>query len=85
MTMSITDVEVRSRLEAVSTFLPAKGTDGGYSETLFLLSKTVHSFTYEPLGERGVRCRPLFAVYRGISFVARYLLHVTLYILGTFS
>ena len=34
-------------LEDVRSYLYANGRDGEYSETVYLLSKTVHSFTYE--------------------------------------
>ena len=55
---TISEAEVRSRLEDVrsyfiknilrtSAYLYANGRDGEYSETAYLLSKTVHSFTHE--------------------------------------
>ena len=43
----ISEAEVRSRLEDVHSYLYANGRDGEYSETAYLLSKTVHSFTHE--------------------------------------
>ncbi|CAB1114653.1 unnamed protein product [Ectocarpus sp. CCAP 1310/34] len=47
MTSTISEAEVRSRLEDVRSYLYANGRDGEYSETVYLLSKTVHSFTHE--------------------------------------
>ena len=43
----ISGAEVRSRLEDARSCLYANGRDGEYSETAYLLSKTVHSFTHE--------------------------------------
>ena len=47
MKSTISEAEVRSRLEDVRSYLYANGRDGEYSETAYLLSKTVHSFTHE--------------------------------------
>ncbi|CAB1099355.1 unnamed protein product [Ectocarpus sp. CCAP 1310/34] len=47
VTTSLTEADVRFRLEECRSFLNAKGKDGEYSETLYLLSRTVHSFTHE--------------------------------------
>ena len=47
MTTSLTEADVRSRLEECRSFFNAKGKNGEYSETLYLLSRTVHSFTHE--------------------------------------
>ncbi|CAN0145462.1 unnamed protein product [Pylaiella littoralis] len=47
MKSTISEAEVRSRLEDVRSYLYANGNDGEYSETVYLLSKTVHSFTHE--------------------------------------
>ena len=49
ITTSITEAEVRSRLEDVRFYLHAEGRNGEYSESLYLFSKTVHSFTHESL------------------------------------
>ena len=45
ITTSITEAEVRSRLEDLHSYFHAEGRNGEYSESLYLLSKTVHSFT----------------------------------------
>lgn len=47
ITSSITEAEVHSRLEQVRSYLYVKGRDGEYRETLYLLSRAVHSFTHE--------------------------------------
>ena len=48
ITSSITEAEVHSRFEEIRSYLYAKGRRGGeYSETQYLLSKAVHSFTHE--------------------------------------
>ena len=54
MKSTISKAEVRSRLEDARSYyfiknilLYANGRDGEYSETAYLLSKTVHSFTHE--------------------------------------
>ena len=47
MKSTISEAEVRPRLEGVRSYLYANGRDGEYSETAYLLSKTVHSFTHE--------------------------------------
>ena len=47
MKSTISEAEVCSSLEDVRSFLYANGRDGEYSETAYLLSKTVHSFTHE--------------------------------------
>ncbi|CAB1099639.1 unnamed protein product [Ectocarpus sp. CCAP 1310/34] len=44
---TISEGEVRSRLEDVRSYLYTHGRDGECSETAYLLSKTVHSFTHE--------------------------------------
>ena len=43
ITSSITEAEVHSRFEEICSFLYAKGTDGEYSETQYILSKATHS------------------------------------------
>ena len=47
ITSSITEAEVRSRFEEVRPYLYAKGRNGENSETQYLLSKALHSFTHE--------------------------------------
>ena len=47
MKSMISEAEVRSRLGDARSYLYANGRDGEYSETAYLLSKTVHSFTHE--------------------------------------
>ena len=47
ITTSITEAEVRARLEDVRSYLHAEGMNGENSDSLYLLSKTVHSFTHE--------------------------------------
>ena len=47
ITSSITEAEVHSRFGEVRSYLYAKERDGEYSETRYLLSKAVHSFTHE--------------------------------------
>ena len=47
ITSSITEAEVHSRFEEFRSYLYAKGRGGEYSETQYLLSKAVHSFTHE--------------------------------------
>ena len=47
MKSTVSEAEVRSRLEDVRSYLYANGRDGQCSETAYLLSKTVHSFTHE--------------------------------------
>ena len=44
---SITEAEVHLRFEEIRSYLYAKGRGGEYSETEYLLSKAVHSFTHE--------------------------------------
>ena len=46
-TSSITEAEVHSRFEGIRSYLYAKGRGGEYSETQYLLSKAVYSFTHE--------------------------------------
>ena len=73
ITTSITEAEVRSRLEDVRSYLHAEGRNGEYSESLYLLSKTVHSFTHKSQVKRrakgGVRCSPPFAMHGSRSLV----------------
>ena len=52
ITSSITEAEVHSRFEEICSYLYAKGRGGEYSETQYLLSKAVHSFTHEPQVKR---------------------------------
>ena len=49
MKSTISEADVRSRLEDVRSNLYANGKDSECSETAYLLSKTVHSFTHETL------------------------------------
>ena len=44
---TISQAEVRSRLEDVRSHLYVNGRDGEYSYTVYLLFKTVHPFTHE--------------------------------------
>ena len=76
ITSSITEAEVHSRFEENRSYLYAKGRGGEYSETQYLLSKAVHSFTHvmklksSVEGRSGGRCRQLFAIYgRGRAFL----------------
>lgn len=48
MTSTITEAEVRSRLEDVRSFSYANGKDGEYSKTAYLLSRTVHRSLIKP-------------------------------------
>lgn len=57
VTTSLSEAEVRSRLEEVRSYLYAKGGNGEYSESLFLLSRTVHSFTHETQVKRRAKGR----------------------------
>ena len=47
MKSTISEAEVRSRLEHVRSYLCVNGRDGEYTETAYFLSRTVHSFTHE--------------------------------------
>ena len=47
ITSSITEAEVYSRFEEIRSNLYAKGRDGEYSVTQYLLSKAVHSCTHD--------------------------------------
>ena len=44
---SLTEADVRSRFEEVRSYLYANGKDGEYRETLYLISRSAHSFTHE--------------------------------------
>ena len=46
ITSSITEAEVHSRFEEIRSYLYAKRRGGEYSETKYILSKAVHSFTH---------------------------------------
>ena len=75
ITSSITEAEVHTCFEEIRSYLYAKGRGGEYSETQYLLSKAVHSFTHETQVKRRVkergRCRQLFVFYgRGRAFLA---------------
>ena len=47
ITSSITEAEAHSRFEKIRSYLYAKERDSENSETQYLLSKAVHSFTHE--------------------------------------
>ena len=47
ITSSIPEAELHSRFEEIRSYLYAKGRGGEYSETQYLLSKVVHSFSHE--------------------------------------
>ena len=57
VTTSLSEAEVRSSLEEVRSYLYAKGGNGEYSQSLFLLSRTVHSFTHETQVKRRAKGR----------------------------
>ena len=57
ITTAITEAEVRSRLEDLHSYFHAEGRNGEYSESLHLLSKTVHSFTHETQVKRRAKGR----------------------------
>ena len=52
---SLTEADVRSRFEEVRPYLYANGKDGEYRETLYLLLRSVHSFTHEIRAKRKAR------------------------------
>ena len=55
ITSSLTEADVRSRFEEFRSYLYANGKDGEYRETLYLLSRSVHSFTHETRAKRKAR------------------------------
>ena len=52
ITFSLTHAEVSQNLEAIRTFLRARGGGGAYAETELMLSRTVHAFTRETQRKR---------------------------------
>lgn len=64
MTSSLTEAEAHSCFEKLRAYLYTNGRNGEFSETLYLLSKSVHSFTHETQekrrAKRGGRYRQLF-------------------------
>ena len=55
ITSSLTEADVRSRFKEVRSYLYANGKEGEYRETLYLLSRSVHSFTHETRAKRKAR------------------------------
>ena len=69
MKSTISEAEVRSRLDDVRSYLYANRRDGENSATACLLSKTVHSFTHETRVMRSIKmCRQLFGIICGRLF-----------------
>ena len=52
MTSSLTEAEAHSCFEKLRAYLYTNGRNGGFSETLHLLSKSVNSFTHETQEKR---------------------------------
>ena len=52
MTSSLTEAEAHSCFEKLRAYLYTNGRNGEFSETLYLLSKSVHSFTHETQEKR---------------------------------